>query len=128
MGRGMRMQRTTLTVFTMWLASVNIQAADAVSAEIEQGLALYNDFGCYQCHGHYGQGGNAGPKLAPDPLPYEAFQVIVRRPVAKMPPYTEKVLSDEQLRSMHAYLQSLEKTPPASEIDLLDLSIQPASD
>ena len=128
MGRGMRMQKTLLTVFTMCLASVNTHAAEAVSTEVELGLALYNDFGCYQCHGLYGQGGNAGPRLAPDPLPYEAFQVIVRTPVAKMPPYTTKVLSDEQLQSIHGYLQSLKKTPPASEIDLLDLSIQPTSD
>jgi len=128
MERVVPMKKTILGVFALCVASIHVHAADAVSAEIENGLALYNDFGCYQCHGQYGQGGNAGPRLAPNPLPYEAFQVIVRRPVAKMPPYTQKVLSDEQLRSMHAYLQSLEKTPPASEIDLLDLSIQPASD
>lgn len=124
----MPMQKTIPGVFALFLGSISVHAADAVSAEVENGLALYNDFGCYQCHGQYGQGGNAGPKLAPDPLPFEAFQVIVRRPVARMPPYTEKVLSDEQLRSMHAYLKSLEKTPPASEVDLLDLSIQPTSD
>lgn len=103
-------------------------AEDAPSDQAKQGLELFKDFGCYQCHGVYGQGGNSGPKLAPDPLPFEAYNVIVRRPPAKMPPYTSKVLSDEQLRSIHFYLQSLEKTPPASEIDLLDLTIQPVSE
>ena len=124
----MQTKKNILIVAATCLAAIGAQAADSSSEEIEQGRALYNDFGCYQCHGHYGQGGNSGPKLAPGPLPYEAFKIIVRRPVAKMPPYTDKVLSDEQLNTIHAYLESLEKTPPADEVDLLDLTIQPQED
>lgn len=107
------------------LTSISAYAADGVSPEVEEGRELYDSFGCYQCHGSHGQGGNAGPGIAPGPLPYEAFRVFVRTPAAKMPPYAERVLSDEQLRQMHIYLESLERGPAASEIPLLDLSIQP---
>src|SRR5262249_38956115 len=34
--------------------------------------------GCWQCHGTVGQGGAAGPKLAPDPLPFDALSSFVR--------------------------------------------------
>lgn len=119
---------TSLVASAICLASLTVRAADAVSQEVETGQNLYDRFGCYQCHGHYGQGGSAGPALAPSPLPYEGFEVFVRTPVAKMPPYTTDVLSDEQLKQIRSYLASLEKGPPASEIPLLDLSIQSPSD
>jgi len=90
------------------------------TASAEQGRALFDSFGCYQCHGHYGQGGVAGPKLAPMTHAFEVFNVLVRTPPRNMPPYTENVLTNEQLQLIHAYLQSLEKGTPATEIPLLN--------
>lgn len=116
-----------LVVPLMLLLSITVQAADTAAEEIDRGRELYDNFGCYQCHGHSGQGGNAGPKIAPDPLPYEGFKVFVRTPVARMPPYTDAVLSEEQLQQIHRYLASLRRGPAASEVGLLDLTIQPAS-
>lgn len=88
-------------------------AADTTKddAKIVQGKELYDDFGCYACHGHVGQGSGgippAGPKLAPDPMPFVAFKAMVRKPVRNMPPYSEKVLSDDQIEKIYAYVQSI---------------------
>jgi len=106
-----------IALSTTWTAP-----AAAATREAEQGSALFVSFGCYQCHGHFGQGASTGPKLAPDPYPFEAFKVFVRTPVARMPPYSENVLSDEQLRRIHAYLQSIETGPAADAIPLLNES------
>ena len=84
-----------------------------------EGRTLFDSFGCYQCHGHYGQGGVAGPKLAPMTHSFEVFSVLVRTPPRNMPPYTETVLTEEQLRMIHGYLQSLDKGTPADQIPLL---------
>ncbi len=85
---------------------------------VKEERTLYNDYGCYQCHGHYGQGGT-GPRLAPEPLPYEVFAAIVRQPPAQMPPYTKETLQDDVLRQIYRYMQSIEKGPSADEIPLL---------
>ena len=58
--------------------------------------------GCYQCHGYAAQGG-AGARLSPNPPALATFIRLVRRPLNAMPPYTEKVLSDQQLADIHAY-------------------------
>lgn len=116
-----------LAVPLILFASITVHAADTAAEEIDRGRELYDRFGCYQCHGHFGQGGNAGPKIAPDPLPWEGFRVFVRTPVARMPPYTDAVLSEEQLQQIHRYLASLQSGPAAGEVGLLDLTIQPAS-
>ena len=56
-----------------------------------------------------GQGGITGPKLAPDPMPVEAFNAYVRTTNRAMPPYREAVLSNEDLADIYAYLQSIPK-------------------
>jgi hypothetical protein len=67
---------------------------------------LFIRIGCSNCHGTVGQGSIAGPKLAPAPIPWEAFRHLVRHPSAEMPPYSEAAISDEQLKEMYEYLES----------------------
>jgi len=76
--------------------------------------------GCWQCHGFQGQGGVTGPKLAPDPLPVEAFTAFVRTTDRAMPPYRESVLSNEELADIHAWLQSVPKPVDYKSIPLLN--------
>ena len=92
-------------------------AADAV----ERGRQLYMDNGCFSCHGTVGQGGerSAGPKLAPDTFPFEAFRALVRTPRGGMPRMDLKHISEEQLRDMHGYLASIAKGPAAKDIPML---------
>lgn len=74
---------------------------------VATGAALYQRIGCAACHGGVGQGGSAGPALAATRLPFAAFDHQVRDPVNAMPPYTRKVLSEADLRAIHAYLTTL---------------------
>jgi mono/diheme cytochrome c family protein len=72
---------------------------------IENGRTLYAKYGCAGCHGLEGQGApTTGPRLGPDPLPIDAFVRFVRRPPNQMPPYTEKVLPEQDLRDIQAFL------------------------
>jgi mono/diheme cytochrome c family protein len=67
-----------------------------------------------------GQGGNAGPRLAPNPLPYEALSTFVRTTNRQMPPYSESILPNEDLADIYAYLQSVPPTPDYKTIPLLN--------
>ena len=68
-----------------------------------------------------GQGGErgAGPKIYPNPFPYQAFVMQVRRPRLVMPPYTDKHVSDQDLADIYHYLFSTKPSPAAKDIPLL---------
>ena len=91
----------------------------APAGNVETGKKLYVSYGCWQCHGYEGQGGAAGPRLAPRPLPFAGFSRYVRRPTNQMPPYTAKVVPDADLEHIHAFLMSRPAPPAASSIPLL---------
>jgi mono/diheme cytochrome c family protein len=88
--------------------------ATATSAgNAENGKLIFNKYGCYQCHGREAQGSVAyGPRLGPNPIPFEVFASYVRKPMREMPPYTAKVVSDQELVDIYAFLQS-RAHPPA---------------
>ena len=91
-----------------------------ISACAEDGpQEAYNAYGCYQCHGFSGQGGAAGPKLAPEPLPFDAFAEFVRRPPNRMPAYSPAVLSDDELALIYDYVKGIEAPPALDDIPLL---------
>lgn len=92
----------------------------ALAASAENGQKAYTKYGCWQCHGWVGQGGVAGPKLAPDPIPQETFVTFVRTTNRAMPPYHEAVLPDSDLADIYAYLQSIPKAPDPKSIPLLN--------
>lgn len=84
------------------------------------GRKIYDSYGCYQCHGYQGQGGaSSGPKLAPNPLPYEAVYRQLRKPRARMPIYTRKTTSDQDVADIYAYLQTIPKAKTVAEIPAL---------
>jgi mono/diheme cytochrome c family protein len=84
----------------------------------ENGKRLFVEEGCYQCHGYAGQGGGAGPRIAPRPA--TAGIQYVRRPTGVMPPYTAKVLPDKQLADIRAFLGTIQAPPPVKSIPLLN--------
>ena len=75
--------------------------------------------GCWQCHGTIGQGAATGPKLTPDPLPFDALSSFVRTTNREMPAYREEVLSDADLADLYAYLKSIPKNHDPKTIPLL---------
>ena len=101
---------------------IAISMASLLEAQVpsaQNGRKIFDSYGCYQCHGHDGHGG-AGARLAPNPLPFAAFSRYVRQPAGEMPPYTTKVVSDQELADMYAYLQSLPQAPSAKNIPILN--------
>src|SRR5207237_10594473 len=79
------------------------------------GKKIFASYGCYQCHGYEGQGG-VGARLAPKPLAYQAFTKYLRHPTRDMPPYTEKVVKDQEVADIYAYLSSIPAPPPVNTI------------
>ena len=92
----------------------------ALAASAEKGKIAFIQHGCWQCHGFQGQGASTGAKLAPDPIALEAFTAFVRTTDRGMPPYSEAVLSNEDLTDIHAYLQSIPKPPDPKSLPLLN--------
>jgi ubiquinol-cytochrome c reductase cytochrome c subunit len=110
------MRRTVLlTILTAFAA-----AAQSPDGDVNNGRALFVKIGCYQCHGYAGQGGVAGARLAG--LSYKAPDLIryVRRPPGEMPAYPAKVVSDQELTDIYAYIRTLPARKPVSEIPLLE--------
>jgi mono/diheme cytochrome c family protein len=93
------------------------KAADAPTGNAENGRRIFNKVGCYECHGREGQGSTTGgPRIAPDPVSFEVLSHYVRKPTGEMPPYTEKVVSDQELADIYAFLQSRPHPPDAKTI------------
>jgi len=96
--------------------------AASPAGNVEAGKKVFTRDGCYECHGHEGQGAvqGAGPRIGPPQLSFEAFTKYVHQPAGQMPPYTSKVISDQELADIYAYLQSRPKAAPSKDIPLLN--------
>ena len=92
----------------------------ALAASAEKGKIAFVQHGCWQCHGFQGQGASTGPRLAPEPIALVAFTAFVRTTDRGMPPYSEAVLSNEDLADIYAYLQSVPKGTDHTGIPLLN--------
>jgi mono/diheme cytochrome c family protein len=94
------------------------QPAPSLSAgNAGNGKSLYVKYSCYACHGYDGHGG-AGARLVPMRMNRPGFAAYIKNP-RQMPPYTDKVLSDEQAADLWAYIKSMPESPPAGSIPLL---------
>ena len=92
-------------------------SGETPTGDAANGKKIYASYGCYQCHGYLGQGSTrSGPRIAPDPIPFELFRYIVREPPEVMPPYTEKVMTDQEIADIYAYLASLPPPPDVESI------------
>jgi len=101
-------------------AGVAAVGAPAPGGDAVKGKAALLKYGCYTCHGYEGQGAGAtGKKLAPNPQPYAAFSAFVRNTDRDMPPFTDKVLPEQDLMDIHAYLRSIPASPNPANIQLL---------
>jgi ubiquinol-cytochrome c reductase cytochrome c subunit len=105
-------------VFAGLLFTTAAMAQGAPNGNMANGKKLFETIGCFECHGYAGQGGGAGPKLISPPA-WEAFILQVRTPRNVMPPFTAKVLSDQQIADIYAYVQTFPKPPDPKTILLL---------
>src|SRR6516164_322503 len=85
-------------------ASALVAAALVSAAPAPADRELFVRYGCYQCHGYEGQGGEA-LRIAPSPYPFEAFAAKVRKPANEMPAYAPDVLSDADLQALYRYVR-----------------------
>jgi len=96
-----------------------LAAASAPAGRVDAGAAIYRKVGCFQCHVNEAQGGANGPRLGPDPIPFARFAQYIRNPTGDMPPYTEKVLSAQDLADIYAFLQARPRPPALNTIPQL---------
>jgi mono/diheme cytochrome c family protein len=108
-----------------FLQSANPAPASALSkltGNAENGNRIYTADGCYECHGRIGQGSvqTGAPRIGPPALTIDAFARYIHAPTGNMPPYTSKVVSDQDIADIYAFLKSLPPAPPAKDIPLLN--------
>jgi mono/diheme cytochrome c family protein len=92
------------------------------AANISKGEQLYKSYGCYECHGYLGQGSasTGGARLGPPRIPLSAFVSYIRQPTGEMPPYTLKVVSDEDASEIYNFLKSIPPPPALKSLPLLN--------
>ena len=96
------------------------QTPAAPAGNAKNGQTLFQKTGCFQCHGGEGQGTVAGPRLGPAPmLAFRAFVTYARAPRAEMPPYSTKVMSEQDLADIYAFLAARPRPPALNTIPLL---------
>src|SRR5438876_9181526 len=94
-----------------------LQPVPPAAGNAQNGKELYLKYSCYACHGYDGHGG-AGARLVPMRMNLPGFSAYLKNP-RQMPPYTQKVLSDQQAADLWAYIKSMPESPQASAIPLL---------
>jgi ubiquinol-cytochrome c reductase cytochrome c subunit len=111
-----------LSLFAIAALSMSaLAASQGPTGDKAKGKTSFERTGCWQCHGLQGQGGNEGPRIAaPVSMTWPAMSRFVRSARRSMPPYTEKVLSEQELADIYAYLQSIPSAPDFTTIPLLN--------
>ena len=68
-----------------------------------------------------GKAALAGPRLAQTKLAAVAFTAFVRNPPSgSMPPFRAKVMSDQELADVYAYIKTFPEPPPIKSIAILN--------
>ncbi|PYS37515.1 MAG: hypothetical protein DMG14_20930 [Acidobacteria bacterium] len=102
------------------IALPTLAAAQSSNGNAENGKRVFMKQNCYYCHGTTGQGGRDGARLAQTALNVQGLIRYVRKPTGGMPAFTEKILSDQELTDIYAYLKSLPAAKAPKDIPLLE--------
>src|SRR5690242_13144419 len=87
------------------LSAGSAAAQDTPRGDAKAGLATFQKYGCYSCHGILGQGTlRDGPRLNATGIGYQALLTQLRTPRYEMPAYTAVQISDSQVADIFAYL------------------------
>jgi mono/diheme cytochrome c family protein len=116
------MKRLTFGFLAPALALITLVLAaygQEPQGDAKKGSRMFVDYSCYACHGFSGQNG-PGKRLVPMKMPAAVFTAYVRAPGSnQMPSYSAKVLSDQQLADVWAYIKTLKDSPEAKDIPLI---------
>src|ERR1700722_11361889 len=97
-----------LVLSSMLWSTRALSAPTAPAGDAARGKVLFMQDGCYTCHGTVGQGNfEAGPSIAPHPLPVAAIIHQLRTPANQMPAYAANIVSDQDAAAIYAYLNSI---------------------
>ena len=113
-----RTPSTLLVQFTLAVIVVSSPSLTSAQDSSAEGRVLFDAYGCFQCHGHEGQGG-AALRIAPSLYPFEVFSQLVRRPSNEMPAYSPVLLSDDDLQAIYRYVRSMPEPPALADIPML---------
>lgn len=109
-----RLFAATLSLSLLLVAPTSGQSSEPPAAT---GKALYDQFGCYACHGYVGAGGAmSGPALAGRGFDTKYVFDYVRAPKGVMPLYRKSVLSDAQLSRISEFVVRLPGARPAASV------------
>lgn len=118
-----------IVVASMLLPCPSMRAQNAALAgNPANGKLVFMRSGCYSCHGTVGQGGPAGPRIAPMKMSNQNFVNTVRKGRKDedqsvywdgMPAYSARFVSDSELADIYAYLASIPAPPAVKDIPLL---------
>ncbi len=98
---------------------LSLMAASVPAEESHRGYELYVEYQCYQCHGYEGQGGTpGGPRIASLDYPFGTFAARTRH-TNLMPAYSPNVLSDEDLKVIYEYIQSIPEPAAVEDFPIL---------
>jgi mono/diheme cytochrome c family protein len=111
-----------LTDIYAFLKSIapSAEAAPTAPGDSANGKKLFSAYGCYECHDRQGQGTSVGPRIGPPRISLAAVLRYVRAPTGQMPPYTAKVVSEQDLADIYAFLSSFPPPVPSASIPLLN--------
>jgi mono/diheme cytochrome c family protein len=102
------------------LAAMALGQSKELTGDAARGKAIFERDACYQCHGHLGQGTIAGARLMQTKLSQAGFIGFVRNPPpSSMPRFQAKILPDQELADIYAYIKSVPAPKAAKDIPLL---------
>jgi mono/diheme cytochrome c family protein len=111
--------KTIVFFAAVLVASLGIGFAQS-NGSAQNGKRLFLRDGCWECHGYAGQGSRDGARIASTVLTAPALIKYVRRPAGAMPAYVDKVISDQELTDIWAYLKTLPGPKPVKDIPILN--------
>lgn len=109
-----------ILLLALMMSPILALAQSNASGNADNGKRLFMKQNCYYCHGTTGQGSRDGARLTQTALNTQGLIRYVRKPTGGMPAFTEKILSDQELTDIYAYLKSLPAAKAPKDIPLLD--------
>jgi mono/diheme cytochrome c family protein len=109
----------TLALMAVLLGGGVVFAQSPSVGNAENGKKQFVRAGCWECHGYAGQGGRDGARLADTALSSAQLTRYVRRPSGAMPAYIDKVMTDQELADIWAYLKTMTGPKTAKDVPLL---------
>jgi mono/diheme cytochrome c family protein len=107
-------------VFIAAVLPILAAAQSPSSGNVDNGKHLFQSKGCWECHGFAAQGGRDGARIGATSLTLQGVIRYVRKPTGAMPAFTDKVITDQELTDIYAYLKSLPPVKGAKDVPLLN--------